>query len=188
MSNSVIRSAALAEAPVVIGEAGDRFMPPGMQAMLEAAKREARADGFRAGRESAVAEVQEAANAARHALSEMVEETRIRLDQAISQRAPELVELAIEFAKHIVGEAAVDPGRSLAERLLAALEQIDDDQLRIRVNPEDFAQLEDLMPPGVELEADPRLGRGDAVASGRWSRADLTLERAWQLIAGATDA
>ena len=186
MSNSVIRAAALAEAPVVIGEAGDQFMPAGMRAMLEAAKREARADGFRAGRESAVAEVHEAANAARQALSEIVEETRIRLDQAIAQRAPELVELAVEFAKHIVGEAAVDPGRSLAERLLAALEQIDDEDLQIRVNPDDFDQLEDLMPPGVDLEADPRIGRGDAVASGRWSRADLTLERAWQLISGET--
>ena len=74
----------------------------------------------------------------------------------------------------------------LAERLLAALEQIDDDDLKIRVNPEDHQHLEGLMPPGVELETDPRLGRGDAVASGRWSRADLTLERAWQLIAGGT--
>ena len=184
MSNSVIRSATLADAPVVIGGAGEQYVAPGMKALLEAAQREARADGYRSGREDAAAEVRDAANAARQALSEIVEETRLRLDQSIAQRAPDIVALAIEFAKHIVGEAAVDPGRSLADRVLAALEQIDDEELEIRVNPEDLSQLEDLMPPGVKLEADPRLGRGDAVASGRWARADLTLERAWQLIAG----
>lgn len=188
MSNSVIRSATLADAPTVIGGAGERFVTPGMKALLEAAQREARADGYRAGREEAAAEVRNAANAARQALSEIVEETRLRLDQAIAQRTPDIVALAVEFAKHIVGEAAVDPGRSLADRVLSALEQIDDEDLEIRVNPEDLNQLEELMPPGVKLEADPRLGRGDAVAAGRWARADLTLERAWELIAGEAHA
>ena len=188
MSNSVIRSAHVAEAPVVIGSDGNDFLTPGMQALLDAAKREARADGYRAGRESASSEVAEAVASARQALSEIVEETRARLDQAIAQQLPEIVSLAIEFAQHIVGEAAVDPGKSLADRLLSALEQIDDEELEIAVNPEDLEQLEQLMPPNITLTADARLGRGDAIAAGRWARADLTLERAWKNIAESCDA
>jgi flagellar biosynthesis/type III secretory pathway protein FliH len=163
-------------------------LPPAMTSLLESVRAEAHEAGYAAGRREAVAEVEAAVARASDQLAQAVGKARAEMATVISEHAPSVVAIAIELAKAIVGDAAVDPGAGLAGRILAALEQVDDEEIVIRVNPADAERIRSILPPGLRIEADAGLQPGDAIATGRWARIDMTIERAWQNLEAAFDA
>lgn len=187
-SSNVIRSASLADAPIVIGGETDDFVSAAMATRLEAARQEGFQAGYGVGRADAVSEVEQAAVLARAIVQGLVERARDEMRSSIAEQVPAVVDLAISIARMIVGEAATDAATGLADRLIEALGQIDDDTLRVKVHPDTIQTLAPLLPDHLEIEPDQSLQPGDAVAVGRWARADLTIDRAWQNIREAFDA
>ena len=103
--------------------------------------------------------------------------------------SPAVVELAVDIAKRIVGDLPDDAGVQLHERIAVALEQIDDEQLVIRVNPTDATRIEELLANRTDISVvrDTTIEDGDALISGRWAQADLRLTTAWELVKGQID-
>ncbi len=188
MSNSVLRAPRLADTPIVMGADHRGILPPAMTSLLESVRAEAHEAGYAAGRRDAVAEVAAAAAQASARLTQAVAAARAEMAAAIDEHAPSVISIAIELAKAVVGDAAIDAGAALADRILEALEHVDDDEIVIRVSPADVDRLRAVLPAGLSVEPDPGLAAGDAVATGRWARIDMTIERAWLNIRAAFDA
>lgn len=138
------------------------------------------AEGLAVGRAQAHGEVEFIADAIRGA----AEDAAGRLAAARAERAGEIVELALEIARTVLGREPDDGGQVLLERVRAALEQLDDEPLRVMVSPsmaEVLAGGLDAM-RGVEVVADDSLQPGEARVQGPWARADLTFAGAMELV------
>ena len=188
MSNSVLRSPRLADAPVVMGSDGFNSLPPAMAAMIERVRSDAHDAGYRTGRADALAEAQSLIDQASHTVRESVDRAREDMEEAIRTRTPDVIALAIELARLIVGAAADAAAEGLAQRVMEAISQVDDPTMTVTVHPGDLEGLRRVLPPDITLEPDPGLAPGDARAIGRWARVDLTIETAWKNIAAAFDA
>ena len=180
-SNSVLR------APRVDGMATTLGSTP-LDSLTRSAISEARkagyAEGHAAGKREAVLEARSALERATQLLDAAVASANRQISDAVRAHSPAVVELAIDIAKRIVGDLPDDAGARLHERIGLALEQIDDEQLVIRVSPSDAGRIEGLLASRVDVSVvrDATIDDGDALISGRWAQADLRLATAWDLV------
>ena len=180
-SNSVLR------APRVDGMATTLGATP-LDSLTRSAIAEARkagfAEGHAAGQREAVLEARSALDRATELLDAAVASANRQISDAVRAHSPAVVELAIDIAKRIVGDLPDDAGVRLNERIQLALEQIDDEQLVIRVSPTDADRVGELMAnrTDVSVVRDTTIDDGDALISGRWAQADLRLAAAWHLV------
>lgn len=147
------------------------------------------AEGHAAGKREAVLEARSALERATQLLDAAVASANRQISDALRAHSPAVVELAVDIAKRIVGDLPDDAGVHLHERIALALEQIDDEQLVIRVNPTDAARIEELLANRTDISVvrDTTIEDGDALISGRWAQADLRLSTAWELVKGQID-
>ena len=180
-SNSVLR------APRVEGMATTLGSTP-LDTLTRSAISEARkagyAEGHAAGKREAVLEARSALERATQLLDAAVASANRQISDAVRAHSPAVVDLAVDIAMRIVGDLPDDAGVRLHERITAALEQIDDEQLVIRVSPTDAGRIEELLATRTDVSVvrDATIEDGDALISGRWARADLRLTTAWDLV------
>jgi len=107
-----------------------------------------------------------------------------RLERSRQSYAGGVVQLAEVIAEAVIGRTPHDEGAAILARVRAALDQLDDPQLRITVHPDDLGIVRDGLGshPGIEVTADSNLSLGEAQISGGWSHADLTREAAWDAV------
>jgi flagellar biosynthesis/type III secretory pathway protein FliH len=151
---------------------------------ISEARKSGFAEGHAAGKREAVLEARSALERATQLLDAAVASANRQIREAVNAQSPAVVALAIDIAKRIVGDLPDDAGLHLHERIAIALEEIDDEQLVIRVNPTDAARVEELFAtrPDVSVVRDTTIDDGDALISGRWAQADLRLATAWDLV------
>lgn len=186
-SNSVLR------APRVDGMATTLGSMP-LDSLTRSAISEARkagyAEGHAAGKREAVLEARSALERATQLLDAAVASANRQISDAVRAHSPAVIDLAIDIARRMVGDLPDDAGAKLQERIALALEQIDDEQLVIRVSPTDAARVEELLSgrSDVSVVRDTTIDDGDALISGRWAQADLRLTTAWSLVKDQLDA
>lgn len=180
-SNSVLR------APRIDGMATTLGSTP-LDSLTRSAIAEARkagyAEGHAAGKREAVLEARSALERATQLLDAAVASANRQISESVSNHSPAVVALAIDIAKRVVGDLPDDAGVRLHERIALALEQIDDEQLVIRVSPTDAARVDELLANrnDISVVRDTTIDDGDALISGRWAQADLRLATAWDLV------
>ncbi len=161
----------------------------------DALREAARAEGFAAGREEALAAL-EPALAALAAAVEAVEASRVELSERLERRA---VDLGLALGEKVLaGALDVEPER-VVESVRGALRGIlDRERITVLVNPEDLELVREAMDGlkaslgGIEhlvVEAERRVGRGGCVVRTREgdvdARLETKLERAREVIAAA---
>ena len=180
-SNSVLRS------PKVDGMAttlGSTPLDSLTRSAISDARKAGYAEGHAAGKREAVLEARSALERATQLLDAAVASANRQISDAVRAHTPAVLELAVDIAKRIVGDLPDDAGVRLHERIAAALDEIDDEQLVIRVNPTDATRVEQLLVnrTDVSVVRDTTIDDGDALISGRWAQADLRLATAWDLV------
>ena len=95
--------------------------------------------------------------------------------QIRSEVVAESIEAGLAVAEYVTGLPRPTDG-PLSARIADALASLDDEQLVIGVNPEDWALVADSiqLPPNVTLDRDPTLQAGEARVRGTWSSIDMT--------------
>ncbi len=180
-SNSVLRS------PRIDGMATTLGSTP-LDSLTRSAIAEARkagyAEGHAAGKREATLEARSALERATQLLDAAVASANRQMRDAVTAHSPGVVELAVDIASRIVADLPDDSGARLHERIMLALEEIDDEQLVLRVSPTDAARIEELLAnrTDVSIVRDATIDDGDAIISGRWAQADLRLAAAWDLV------
>lgn len=103
------------------------------------------------------------------------------------QMAPDLLQLACDIARQVVRQELRTNPHALQPVVAEALDmlQAETKPALVRLNPEDFAQLEAhlraaLPNPKVEWLADPSVQRGDCRVESQGALVDGSLERRWQ--------
>lgn len=147
----------------------------GWSAGARAAAQDAEEQRRRAAEELA-ARAQLAASAAQEALSTLAQAAdaaRRRSAPVLTDAQDALTRAAVDLAETVLGAELRDGDASAQSALRRALSVRDEGLVRVRLHPEDLAHLtatlaslpaELRLPDGVELVADPALGRGDAVS------------------------
>jgi len=127
------------------------------RALVEKAREEADAERERARGEGAARARGEAAGLLASAAAER--------DRILAGAAGEVVALALEVARKVLGRELGEPGTAalpaLAGRALAAAR--DRRAVRVRLAPAEAAEAGTWLPPGVEVAADPALAPGECV-------------------------
>ncbi len=182
--SSVLKSFKMSPGGQLIGH-GVQVVDPSTRQALEDARQDGYevgfADGMNAGAGSMAA--LEAQTVER--LERAVQDVRAHLEELHTAANRRVLGLVFELAKTVISQVPEGVAESLETRLFAALDQMDDEDIRIRLCPEDHAQLAHLLPAWANPVIDPSLGRGDAMIDGRWSQADLRLETAWAALLGS---
>lgn len=165
------------------------LLDPVVRARVEEAATRARAqghaEGVAEGRRALLEDGARLAEAIRAGGAEAAE----RLAQARAARADEVVELALALARAVLDREPHDGGIALLRHVRAALEQIDDEPLTVRVSPADAAVVErglaDLH--GIAVAADPSIAPGEGRISGPWAHADLRAAAALEALRDVLD-
>lgn len=178
----VLRHAHLGPRPRPVG-APDASLPEDLRELVEAEVRAAYERGRRKGAEEGRA----AARADGERLASAVREAFARGLEALAERrrdeVHDLLEMAVEIARHVLGREPGPDGREVVERVRGALEAIDDGPLELAAHPSDREALRSaLAGEPVEVRADPSLEPGEVVLHGPWSVAELTREVAWATV------
>jgi flagellar biosynthesis/type III secretory pathway protein FliH len=157
---------------------------PRAAALLDEARKEGYDQGFAAGAAAAEATIRRVETEAIARIERALTAASAGLRAELGAFGPELTRLAVQVARRLVAEVPETVASGLERRIGAALEALDDDDLVLRLNPDDAARLRTFTRrlEGATVETDPGLAPGDARLVGRWSRADLTMETAWRIV------
>lgn len=143
-----------------------------MERRLAAARAESYAEGEAAGRAAARAEVEH--------LRQTMASTAAAIDEELRSQRAELVAVHLDLASRVaevVLDRCVPPEAiELLERVRAAAELVDVDDLQVRVHPDHAEQLEALDGDGLVWLADPSLAPGEARIDGGTCGVDLRRE------------
>ncbi len=140
-----------------------------------------RREGFAAGRQETISAVQRLESALAAALGEAA---RLR-----TAAVDDTVQAALAIAEYVLGTAVVDATGPLAERIMSAATEIDDETATLSVNPSDWDVIAPIvqLPHGFTVERDPAIRPGEARIRGPWASVELTrtaaLERAREALA-----
>lgn len=150
-------------------------------------RREGHAEGLQAGRKEGYAEgrakaEQEAARLV--ALADGLEQALAGLDAEIAE---ELMALAIEMARRIVGQTLESHPETVLETVRAALMQLPQGHAHIQLHPADLALVrehlgEQLAHAGHRLQEDMGLQRGECRVEAQGAQVDATLETRWRRV------
>lgn len=150
-----------------------------IETMFEQAREEGRAAGYAEGAELARAEAIRLAG-----LTRDLDAALTRLDQDI---ADEIVALAIEVARQMVGHTLAVQPAAVVETVKAALAQLPQHQVRIHLHPEDVALVREHLSEHLEhghhrLLDDTSVRRGGCRIEAPGSELDATVETRWRRI------
>jgi flagellar biosynthesis/type III secretory pathway protein FliH len=140
-----------------------------------------RREGFAAGRQETISAVQRLESALAAALAEAA---RLR-----NGAVDDTLRAALAVAEYVLGTAVVDATGPLAERIMVAAAEIDDETASLYVNPSDWDVIAPIvqLPHGFTVERDPGIRPGEARIQGPWASVELTraaaLERAREALA-----
>jgi flagellar biosynthesis/type III secretory pathway protein FliH len=156
--------------------------------MVEEASEQAYRRGVDEGRRIAEEAFEASVPQIKAMLAAMLRDEARQMRQAVIEVAPDIVEIAFEIAQMVLGHAPHDDGAALTERIVATLDEIDDDTLTIRVAPGDVAVVQRVVPDHVSVTGDANLVPGEAILDGRWAHADLTRGALLEAVREAFDA
>ena len=174
--NRVIRNATVATAPQAFGRGAPVLIDDYVEQLIE----QAQAEAFEAGRREGLAAGRaETADVARR-VEASVAGAAADLVRMRTECVRQAIDAGIEVAEFVLGRAPHDDGATLAPRIEAALNNLDDEELLVMIHPQDWDAISAAvrLPNGVTMERDPSLRPGEARISGRWARAELTREAA----------
>ena len=173
--SSLLRQPTLEEVTHRLGSDSPEYIDPETKARLD----QATEDGYRRGlidgdtnaRAALINERRNALAAVDHATSKALDEIHTSLTAATRQMLTLAFDLAEVIAGHTIGDGSV-----IAQRVEAALDEIDDDELTLAVSQHDQAAFESVYHNrlGLTIVADATLQPGEATIRGRWANADLT--------------
>jgi flagellar biosynthesis/type III secretory pathway protein FliH len=168
----------------VIGSNDARYVDPHQSKRLDEAQRAGYDQGFADGAKAAESAARRSADAAAQRLRTASQDAVGALVSTTVQLVPELMDLAIRIARHIVDEVPEQVSASLESRIAAALGQIDDEHLTVYVSPFDAGEVTAgfATNPQITMAVDDALRPGEARIDGRWAHADLTLSAAWSIV------
>ncbi len=174
--NRVLRSPELAAAPSYFGGDEPRFYDENVQALVEQAEQEA----YARGRADGAAEARANVGAAVARLDAALNAAGAELRRTHLATVEETLAAAIDVARFVIGRAPHDEGVAVAERVLAALDTLDDESVVVTVHPGDWEAVSGAVtvPQGVTVERDPGLHPGEARIRGTWAAVDMTREAA----------
>ncbi len=188
--SSVLRQPSLSDRPLPLGGIEALTADPVVAAEIEAAYRRGTEDGRARALEEESARLAALTAEAHDALRAAVEDARRRLAAAVEDSAAAVLRIALDVAETIVGSLEPATVEALTDRILEALDAIDDEDLSVAVHPDRLdvvaAGLAEV--PGVSIQPDPSLGPGEAKLRGRWARADLTIAAAFRNLRETLDA
>lgn len=166
--------------------APERRVDAGTRALIDRLEAEAYRRGHADGEHAAVAAATAAAERATAALRPLLAQLSTGLEQLRGDRVRADVGLAMEIAEHVVGAAPSLDAEVLADRVHAAVAELSDPDLEVRVAPQQVAAVtEALASTGdrhVHVAGDPAVPEGEARVEGRWGRAELTREAAMSAV------
>jgi flagellar biosynthesis/type III secretory pathway protein FliH len=145
---------------------------------------QARAEGFEAGRREGFAAGQAATADAAGRIEAALAGATADLMQMRTDCVREAVAAGLEVAEFVLGRAPHDGGETLAGRIEAALNDLDDEELVVTIHPQDWDVVSEAvrLPNGVTIERDASLRPGESRISGRWASAELTREAAFAVV------
>lgn len=184
--SSVLKSFTMSAGGQLIGH-GVEVVDPSTRQALENARQDGYEIGFGDGMKAAAGSISELEAEAARRLEQAVADVRAHLAELHTAANRRVIGLVFDLAKTVISSVPEGIAESLETRLMAALDEIDDEEVRIRLNPEDHVRLAHLLPTWSTPVADPSLGPGDAMIDGRWSQADLRLETAWSSLLGVEE-
>jgi len=147
---------------------------------LEALERQAREEGFAAGRDEGLAAAREQADQQMARLRGLYEAAARPLQMLDDQTAQELVRLATVIARRVVtNELKLSP-ELIAQSVREGVKALPSAsrELRVCLHPDDMVLLRELglVEAHWQLSADPALARGDCMMESGRSRLDLRLD------------
>jgi flagellar biosynthesis/type III secretory pathway protein FliH len=164
-------------------DAPDAGVPAELRAYVEEETRAAHERGLRLGREQGAAEARAADGRLPDAVRGAVADALAMLDDHRRRDAAEVLELALEIARHVVGREPGAEAAAVADHVRRSLVDLDDAPLVLAANP---AQVEavaaELAGDRIQVVPDPSIGPGEAVVRGPWSTADLRWEARWSVV------
>lgn len=142
---------------------------------IEQARASAYAEGERAGREAAHAQVARAVDAVERAAGQVSRELAAQREQVT--RAS--LALAQQLATAVLDATPPVEASDLLRRVEQAAAGLDDERLTVALHPDDHAALSDVMPADARLElvADRSVAAGEARLAGPFGGAELTRTR-----------
>ena len=172
-----------------LGSNTPEYIDPETKARLD----QATEDGYRRGlidgdtnaRAALLNERRNALAAVNQATSRALEDIEASLTAATRQMLTLAFDLAEVIAGHTIGDGSV-----IAERIEAALDEIDDDEITLAVSQHEKTMFEDAHQTrlGLTVVADATLQPGEATIRGRWSNADLTRKGIREALEQSLDA
>lgn len=183
-SSGVLRQPFIANDPHVMGSAEQFYVDPVTAKRSEDARKAGYQQGFADGAKAAETAARRSAEMAAQRLRDAAHQAVAELSATTVMLIPELVDVAVAIAKHIVSEVPDQLSASLVERIGAALDLIDDEQLTVFVSPSDVGEVQAGFgaAPTLTVATDQSLAQGEARIEGQWTRADLTIPTAWRLV------
>jgi type III secretion protein L len=166
-------------APVLVDQAVAEMLAGARAEALAEGRREGYEQGFQAGRDAAVADAAAAAASIRRAVDEVFEHLQALREEASGS----LVRTALDLVGRVIGEVDVEP-EQLADRIRAALDELDSPSLEVRVAPDMAGAISAALSDDhrVAVTSDPALAAGECRISGEWCDADLTWEAALRVL------
>lgn len=136
-------------------------------------------EGYADGKARAEAEAQRLA-----ALADQLDAALTGLDHEVAE---ELMALAIELARRVVGHIATRHPEHIIDTVRTALAQVPQAHAHIRLHPDDLALVrehlgEQLAHAGHRLQEDMNLARGDCRLDAQGAQVDATLQTRWRRV------
>lgn len=188
--SSLLRQPTLVNPPRRLGAGIGEWVDPETQAVIDQATEDGYRRGLVAGRMNAESDLATERDNASKAIATAVDHAIASINQSFTSGSRQMIVMAFELAELIAGHSLEHDGSVIAERVAAALDQIDDEQLVLNVAPADEEMFRKVyaMNPKVTVVASPQFSPGEAMLRGLWAEADLTRAGIRSVLEEALDA
>lgn len=154
---------------------------------LEEGRREGRAAGVDEGQREGQAQAREQGEAVARQLGELMDGLEARFAALDAEIAEEILALAVEVARQVVGRTLADEPTAICETVRQALAHLPQRQIAIRLNPDDVGlvreYLGELVAHGAHrLIEDDQIGRGGCILETPTSQLDATVPVRWRRV------
>ena len=154
---------------------------------FEEGRRQGHAEGLEAGLREGYADGKARAEAEAQRLVALADQLDTALTGLEHEVAEELMALAIELARRVVGQIATRQPEHILDTVRGALAQVPHVHAHIRLHPDDLALVrehlgEQLTHAGHRLLEDMNLARGDCRLDAQGAQVDATLQTRWRRV------
>lgn len=178
--NRVIRNPDLGGAAQFFGSGEPRFVDGAVAEMIDRARREGHHEGYASGVAEGRSQLEGVAQRLQTALEAAAEEIARTHRESVTAT----VELALEVAEFAIERAPHDAGAAIAERIVAAVGQLDGHDAVVSVQSADWDAVSSALEAtrGISIERDEALLPGEARIQSDWAFIDLTREAAFAVV------